>query len=161
MQTNLQQIYQMSVSFDWVRVRGLGLDWKIIWGLEEMLFAGFCINFGSWFIFFLTLFFSGTTGNSCNKQIQEMQVGVKVGVSCACFSFSYKWPGWWRRGHTGGQQPGKTSGLHQAPRPRASWQMVVTSLYNRKKPIPPNISTRDTHKHTQSLIFPLNIKTSQ
>lgn len=29
--------------------------------------------------------------------------------------------------------------------------MAVKSLYNRKKPNPPNISTTDAHKHTQSM----------
>lgn len=73
----MQQMYQRSVLIDWLRVRGLGLDRKVIGWLEEMLFAGSCI----WFNFFLTFFFSGMTGHSCNEQIQEMQVGVRFVAS--------------------------------------------------------------------------------
>lgn len=68
----MQQMYQSSVLFDWLKVRGLGLDRKVIGWLEELLFAGSCI----WFNYFSVFLFCGMTGHSCNEQIQEMQVGV-------------------------------------------------------------------------------------
>lgn len=49
----MQQMYQSSVLFDWLRVRGLGLDRKVIGWLGELLIAGSCF----WFNFFLSFYF--------------------------------------------------------------------------------------------------------
>lgn len=80
---------------------------------------------------------------------------VKGLIKCAACVCVFIWVlSWWRRGPSGDQQPGKTSGLHQAQRPRAGWQMVERSLHNSKSPLPPTSATWTyTHAHRDMHLY--------